>query len=149
MKLPLATFKDLRFCKLQVPKQAIRSLIAIFNPLTSKSITLCSFKIFKPFTERLEAFFNFTCLSLVVFASKSVIVKSDKTFLSQRLYNNCSEISAGRNVSGSRKLSLVDGPEVMLLLELLVGINPASGSVNIYVNLKYKSLIKKDISVIY
>lgn len=140
IKLPLATLNDLRFCKLHVPKQVIRSLIAIFKPLTSKSITLCSRNIFKPFTERFEAFFNLTCLNLVVLASNRVIVKSDKTFRSQRLYNNCSEISSGKNVSGSLKQSLVDGPEVILLFEVFAGKNPAEGSVKI--TYKEKIIIK-------
>lgn len=47
-------------------------------------------------------------LSLVALASNKVIVRSDKTFFSHKLYSNCSEISVGRKVSGSLKLSLVD-----------------------------------------
>lgn len=54
-------------------------------------------------------------LNLVDFESKSVIVKSDKVFFSQRLDNNCSEISAGKKTSGYLKLSLLaepDGPSL-------------------------------------
>lgn len=46
-------------------------------------------------------------LNLVDLESKSVIVKSDNVFFSQRFDNNCSEISAGKKASGCLKLSLV------------------------------------------
>lgn len=41
------------------------------------------------------------------FALKSVIVKSDNVFFSQRWANNCSDTSAGKKASGCLKLSLV------------------------------------------
>lgn len=62
MKLPFATLSDLRFCKLQSPKQLIRSLTVIFNPFTTRSTTLCCFKTFKPFADNVDASFNCTCL---------------------------------------------------------------------------------------
>lgn len=46
-------------------------------------------------------------LNLVDFELKSVIVKSDNVFFSQRLANNCSDTSAGKKASGCLKLSLV------------------------------------------
>ena len=46
-------------------------------------------------------------LNLVVFESKSVIVKSDNVFFSHRLDNNCSDISAGKKASGCLKVSRV------------------------------------------
>lgn len=57
-------------------------------------------------------------LSLVDFESNNVIVKSDNVFFSQRLDNNCSEISAGKKASGCLKLSLVaelDDPSLDVL----------------------------------
>jgi len=50
---------------------------------------------------------KFRHLNLVVFESKSVIVKSDNVFFSHRLDNNCSDTSAGKKASGCLKVSRV------------------------------------------
>lgn len=54
---------------------------------------------------------------MVVFESKRVIVRSDKAFFSQREANNCSEIWAGKKISGSLKLSLVKEQKLMSFMD--------------------------------
>lgn len=49
-----------------------------------------------------------TDLNLVVLESKRVIVRSESFFLSHKLKSSCSDISVGKKVSGSLKLSLVE-----------------------------------------
>lgn len=62
IKLPLATLSDLRFCKLQSPKQLIKSLTVILSPFTIKSTTLCCLRTLKPLADNVDASFSRTCL---------------------------------------------------------------------------------------
>lgn len=55
----------------------------------------------------------------MVFASKSVIVKSDNVFFSHKLDNNCSDTSAGKKASGCLKVSRVAEPEEASLDDVL------------------------------
>lgn len=70
-------------------------------------------------------------LNLVDFESKSVIVRSDNVFFSQRLDNNCSDISVGKKASGCLKLSLVaklgdtslDNVRIVVVVSELLSLN--------------------------
>lgn len=60
-------------------------------------------------------------LSLVVFASNNPMVRSERTFFSHKLYSNGSEISVGKKVSGSLKVSFAHELGTSLL-EVLAGL---------------------------
>lgn len=66
INIPFATLNDRMFCKLQSPKQFIRSLTVMFNPFTISSSSLCCFKTFKPFADNPDASFKRTCLQRII-----------------------------------------------------------------------------------